>query len=146
MKGKLITIAVLALLLCAAAPMAATAKPTTPAAPTAKPITGPVYYATAHLYSSPMWAKVTDQIVGSAVINNNGRYTYTLTGLTPDQPYNVGWIYGSAEPDLTVVGWQIVYGDAHGNAIAKGNVHPSAIPPMKDAFSHGAVLVAWQSE
>ncbi len=80
------------------------------------------------------------------MIQNNGRYSYTFTGRTPDQPYEVGWAYKDATGEWQINTLQVVYGDAHGNAMAKGNIPVSALPVIKDVFfSQGAVFVAWQS-
>ncbi len=85
MKVKLLAIVVLALVLCAAVPMAATAaKPTAP--PEARPFTGTVYLFDAN--SLPPYP--TPQLVGHVVIHDGHTYIYTVNHLDPSQRYFVG--------------------------------------------------------
>ncbi len=137
MKVKLITIAVLALLLCAAVPMTATAvKPET----SPKPITTPIYLIQPGV-------KGLGPIVGHAVILNNGKYTLTLTNL--DSYVGSTWIIGTAitfngyyYPQSPTI-YQVYIGDST-PIIERGAIPQGDVSTIRTTLSNGGAIVMCQ--
>ncbi len=142
-KVKFIAIAVLALLLCAAVPMAATAvKPET----SPKPIVAPIYIIVPHETGL-------GPVVGHVVIQDNGKYTITLTGIDPSVPRvwrvepatpvvldNIFTIY-EPHPEYNIA--QVYINEGSTPFVAKGQISTAIVSNIRTALSNGDIIVVY---
>ncbi len=130
MKGKLIAIIVLALLLCATVPMAATA------APTKTTITVPVYLAT--LDNTLVVWSVSDRAIGKISLDVvSGNYELTARKVTP------GYHTLNTVRDLSPSATDIQSGllaDAHGTITASGTFDQDTVNLIIQKLQQGWTL------
>ncbi len=130
MKTKLITIAVLALLLCAAVPMAATA------APTKTTVTIPVYLAT-YDSTAEVWT-VSDRAIGKMSLDVvSGDYELTARKVAP----GVHTLNTVADGDSVATGIQGGFlADAHGTIKATGTFDQDTVNLITRELAQGKTL------
>jgi len=134
MRFKLLTLGILALLLCVMTPMAVSAAPTTQASAQQKPIVGVVYTLKGNSYGPP---------VGVMFIRPNGNFVSVCSNLKPDGYYFVGAVL--IGPSSRVVGITD-FGQANtfGFLAANGNFNLQNMSVIRDCLAQGGHLVVFQ--
>jgi|GEM_PF-5727582 len=137
MRLKLLAIGIAAVLLCAMVPMAVSAAPTTQVPAPQKPQLPIVGFV--HLWN---YSFNQGPLVGVMVIQSNGHFVCSCSGLKPNGDYVVGAGIVTAH-SWEVLGVDPYRANAFGFLTATGTFSPGTMKDINYYLAHGGELVVW---